>query len=263
QVRKRLRDRREATLLLGIVFVAPHEHADAPHAAALLRARSERPRRRDRAAERSDEFAPPDFEHRLPPGQNYPSWGALSPSVLGPKDTIPRVRQIGCCTGCCTAESRPPPPTGLWQRRVINRNNPIEHFSSAFFYGKRTYPPASYAASYQTSPSPRRGYPPRRRSGPCGGLSSRVTPGWSDGSGERDLPPWRLIADESRSPDRRAIASEPPGSLGSALNERAQRNRQASHAQSRLEHTSAVGFDLSVVADHSPRFSAAAACINI
>jgi hypothetical protein len=32
------------------------------------------------------------------------------------------------------------------------------------------------------------------------------------------------------------------------------RNRQASHAQSRLEHTSAFGFDLSAVADHSPAF---------
>ena len=36
------------------------------------------------------------------------------------------------------------------------------------------------------------------------------------------------------------------------LNERAQRNRQASHEQSRLEHTSAFGFDLSAVADHPP-----------
>jgi hypothetical protein len=43
QVRKRLRERREARLLHGIVFVAPHEHADAPHAVALLRPRRERP----------------------------------------------------------------------------------------------------------------------------------------------------------------------------------------------------------------------------
>jgi hypothetical protein len=42
------------------------------------------------AAEERDEFAPPDFEHRLPPGQNYRNWGALSPSVLGSKDTTPR-----------------------------------------------------------------------------------------------------------------------------------------------------------------------------
>jgi hypothetical protein len=33
-----LRERGEATLLLGIVFVAPNEPADAPYAVALLRA---------------------------------------------------------------------------------------------------------------------------------------------------------------------------------------------------------------------------------
>ena len=43
EVRKRLRERRDATLRLRIVFVEPHEHADAPHALALLRARRERP----------------------------------------------------------------------------------------------------------------------------------------------------------------------------------------------------------------------------
>ena len=42
-----------------------HEHADAPHPLALLRARRERPRRR-RAAEQRDEFAPP---HVRPPAQ--------------------------------------------------------------------------------------------------------------------------------------------------------------------------------------------------
>jgi hypothetical protein len=49
-----LRERREATLLLGIVLVAPsYEHADAPnYAVALLRPRRERPRRR--AAEERD-----------------------------------------------------------------------------------------------------------------------------------------------------------------------------------------------------------------
>jgi hypothetical protein len=56
QVRKRLRERRVATLPLKIVFVSPHEHADAPHAVALLRPRRERPCRR--AAKSSDEFAP-------------------------------------------------------------------------------------------------------------------------------------------------------------------------------------------------------------
>jgi hypothetical protein len=36
QTRKRLRECGVATLPLRIVFVAPHEHADAPHAVALL-----------------------------------------------------------------------------------------------------------------------------------------------------------------------------------------------------------------------------------
>jgi hypothetical protein len=55
-LRKRLRERRVATLPLRIVFVERHEHADAPHAVALLRARHKRPCRR--AAEPNDEFAP-------------------------------------------------------------------------------------------------------------------------------------------------------------------------------------------------------------
>jgi len=114
QARERLREGGEARLHQGIVFVAHHEHADAPYAPILLRVRRERPCRR--AAESSDEFAPPDFEHRLPPGQTYRNWGALSPSVLGSKDTTRRGRQIGCCT----AESRSPPPTGLWQRWVMS-----------------------------------------------------------------------------------------------------------------------------------------------
>jgi hypothetical protein len=46
QVRKRLRERSEAKLPRGIVFVGPHEHADAPYAVALLRPRHHRPRRR-------------------------------------------------------------------------------------------------------------------------------------------------------------------------------------------------------------------------
>jgi len=45
QVRKRLSERREASLRPGIVFIARHEHADPPQAVALLRARPW-PRRR-------------------------------------------------------------------------------------------------------------------------------------------------------------------------------------------------------------------------
>jgi hypothetical protein len=56
QARKRLRERREAGLPLGIVFVARHEHADAAHSLALLRASRKGPSRR--AAEEGDEIAP-------------------------------------------------------------------------------------------------------------------------------------------------------------------------------------------------------------
>jgi len=38
----------------------------------------------------------------------------------------------GCQIGYCTAESRPPPPTGLWQRWVINRKAHSVQFWSAF-----------------------------------------------------------------------------------------------------------------------------------
>ena len=44
------------------------EHADAPHALALLRARRERPRRR-RAAEQRDELAPFSFDHLVGAGE--------------------------------------------------------------------------------------------------------------------------------------------------------------------------------------------------
>jgi hypothetical protein len=37
-----LRERREGTLIHGIVFVAREEHADAPHPLGLLRVRRER-----------------------------------------------------------------------------------------------------------------------------------------------------------------------------------------------------------------------------
>src|SRR5262249_8956596 len=45
QVCKRLSERSEASLPHGIVFIERHEHADAPHAVALLRARRVPPRR--------------------------------------------------------------------------------------------------------------------------------------------------------------------------------------------------------------------------
>jgi hypothetical protein len=53
QARKRLQERRDVRQTRG--RAAPQEHADAPHAVALLRPRRERPRRR--AAEERDEIA--------------------------------------------------------------------------------------------------------------------------------------------------------------------------------------------------------------
>src|SRR5262249_42494322 len=64
QARKRLNERRDLSLRHGIVFVARHEHADAPHAVALLRARRERPRRR--AAECGHEITPSKANLHLP-----------------------------------------------------------------------------------------------------------------------------------------------------------------------------------------------------
>ena len=57
QACKRLRERRNATLRLGIDFIARHEHADPPHAVALLRPRHHRARRR--APEPCNELPPP------------------------------------------------------------------------------------------------------------------------------------------------------------------------------------------------------------
>jgi hypothetical protein len=59
QVRKGLRERRAETLLLGIVFVERHEHADAPNTLPLLRTRHHRPRRR--TPEPRDELPPFDY----------------------------------------------------------------------------------------------------------------------------------------------------------------------------------------------------------
>jgi hypothetical protein len=63
QVRKVLREHRDAMLPLRIVFVERHEHSDAPHSVALLRPCRERPRRR--AAEERDEVAPPKANAHL------------------------------------------------------------------------------------------------------------------------------------------------------------------------------------------------------
>jgi hypothetical protein len=56
---ERLLECRAALAILGIVLGERHEHADARHAFALLRARGERPHGRHRAAEKANELASP------------------------------------------------------------------------------------------------------------------------------------------------------------------------------------------------------------
>ena len=56
EAHKRLRERKDASLRNEIVFVVRHEHADAPHAVALLRSRHHRPGRR--ATQTRDELPP-------------------------------------------------------------------------------------------------------------------------------------------------------------------------------------------------------------
>ena len=64
-----LQERRDAGLSFRIVRGQVHEHADAPHPLALLRARRERPRSR-RAAEQRDELAPLHVDHPASPRQS-------------------------------------------------------------------------------------------------------------------------------------------------------------------------------------------------
>src|SRR6516164_9664857 len=51
------------------------------------------------------------------------------PSAPGNSVEANRTAQAcgGCQIECCTAESRSPPPPGLWQRWVMTRNSLIEH----------------------------------------------------------------------------------------------------------------------------------------
>jgi hypothetical protein len=57
-LRQRLSERQKAGLSRRIVRGCVHEHADAPHSLALLRARRERPRGGRAAAKQDDEIAP-------------------------------------------------------------------------------------------------------------------------------------------------------------------------------------------------------------
>src|SRR5262249_32077788 len=93
-----LRERRDDRLRQGIVFVGPHEHADAPHAVALLRARRDRPCRR--AAEERDEVAP--LNHSITSSARSSIDGGIArPSAVA----VLRFTTISYFTGSCTGRS--------------------------------------------------------------------------------------------------------------------------------------------------------------
>src|SRR5262249_33988938 len=96
QIRKRLREHRVATLALRIVFVPRHEHADAPYAVALLRARHHRPRRR--APEPRDELSPPDHSITSSARRRI-DCGTVRPSALAVLRFTTISNLVGNCTG--------------------------------------------------------------------------------------------------------------------------------------------------------------------
>src|SRR5262249_11984039 len=96
QLLQRLQERREAGLIFRrIVRGGVHQHANAPHFLARLRAGRERPRRR--AAEQRDELAPrhsitSSARARIPGGN-------VSPIALAVLRLTARSNLTGCSTG--------------------------------------------------------------------------------------------------------------------------------------------------------------------
>src|SRR5262249_46145568 len=96
QARKRLTERRVATLLFRIIFVASHEHADAPHAVALLRPRRGRPSRR--AAEERDEL-PSSNDSITSAARSRIDGGMARPSAVAVLRFTTISNLVGNCTG--------------------------------------------------------------------------------------------------------------------------------------------------------------------
>src|SRR5262249_35736869 len=91
-----LRESGEPGLTFRIIGGEIHEHADAPHRLALLRARRERPRCR-RAAEQRDEGAPP---HSITSSARARSVGGTSkPKALAVFRLTTNSNLVPCCTG--------------------------------------------------------------------------------------------------------------------------------------------------------------------
>jgi hypothetical protein len=141
-----LRERRNDSLLHGIVFVAIQEPADAPHAVALLGARRERPRRR--GTESSDEFAPSKANpHTTPPlplgrsGQDSTAEatfrkpaGALFRAGLVRGALLGRLKRLRCLRHFFGhSRQKPAIHAAFFNMRIAQ----VEHISSAFFEERR------------------------------------------------------------------------------------------------------------------------------
>src|SRR5262249_8661334 len=87
--------RRQADRRFRVVLGPVHEHADAPHALALLRPHRERPRRR--AAEQRDELAA--FHSMTSSARASRVGGTSMPSALAVIRLMTRSNLVGCSTG--------------------------------------------------------------------------------------------------------------------------------------------------------------------
>src|SRR5262249_21507078 len=97
RLRQRLCERQEAGLSCRIVCSHVHEHADAPHAVALLRAYRERPGDR-RAAEKRDEL--PAHHHSITSSARASSVVGISrPSAFAVFRLTTNSYLVGACTG--------------------------------------------------------------------------------------------------------------------------------------------------------------------
>src|SRR5262249_24430135 len=89
-------ERRDAGLSFRVVRARGHQHADAPHPLALLRARRERPRG-CRTAEQRHELAPP---HSITSSARASSVeGTVRPSALAVLRLMISSYLVGACTG--------------------------------------------------------------------------------------------------------------------------------------------------------------------
>jgi hypothetical protein len=97
-----------AGIAASFAALARHEHADAPHAVALLRARRERPSD-GRAAEEGNEVAPSEFDDDMENSLSLAAIEAeLKPKVLETFDTIAneykrRASKLVCCSASAMA----------------------------------------------------------------------------------------------------------------------------------------------------------------